>query len=512
VHEPPAGAPTAIAPEDLQVVSVHVPRVELSWTEVERATGYRVCLETDARAGGSTCSGEHAFRSEPYSTTSIELELPPALVRPGAIVAWRVGACNRAGCRYSGSARRLSLTIAPPVPVLLAPAANAMASETRPLLSWQAVPGADGYEICVAPAGVRCEESTAIRQRHTGSRLEAELPLPLLPGRVLAWTVAACTAGRCAYAPPRRLTAPALAAPAPLGPLDQATAGTGVQHFTWEPAPLAEYYRLCAYEERAARARGYGPGQACTELADAQIANVRATETELTLLAPDASARQLAWVVAACHHELEPECVYPRSARRLFVEPDHRVTLALESIDVRSSCDQESAGDWIVSMLALSGGQAETPSIWPTSGTRKARLGKAFQPAHEVTFERVRPESPLRVAVNVVDCDSDEVAAFRVPLARAPASLGAGAESFPVRVQCDGPRRKGAVAAYEIVGTVTFDLTPQQWRAGGKITAVSGAGACGSGAFAATIDVHATPVATTLEARGPDDLPPDAWR
>ncbi len=510
-HELPAVPPAPIGPEDLEVISVHTPRVRLAWTEAARATGYRVCLQPDAEAGAPGCAGENAFRTDPIAATSTELELPAGFVRPGALVAWRVGACNRAGCRYSSPARRLSFTAAPPAPVLLEPAPDAIATETRPLLRWQGVPATDFYQICVAPPGVGCEEPTAVHHRHTGSRLEAELPLPLLPGRALAWTVAACTAGRCTHASPRRLVAPALASPAPTSPPEAAVTGAGLQRFAWDAAPLAEYYRLCVYDERAARAHGYGPAQACSALADAQTSNVHTTDAELPLDAADATSRELAWAVGACHHELRPECVYPRAARRLWVEPDHEVTISVESLEVNASCDEESAGDWIISVLPVLGTRPGAASVWPATGTRNARVGKTVRPGHEVKLEHVRPDATVGVAINVIDCDGDEAAAFRVPVARAFRTLAAP-EYFPVRVNCAGEERNETGAAYEVVGTVAFELTPQQWRTGGKVTAASGGGDCGAGAFTATIGVRATPVATTLQTAGPDELPAEVWR
>jgi hypothetical protein len=127
----------------------------------------------------------------------------------GQTVHWTVAACNAEfGCVYQQQVKAISFPPLPSpqplpaAPTLLHPTEGHQTLSRRQTFSWQPVPGAVTYKLCVSPPGVACGSSGSYEVPALATTTYAvNLPLWLGPaGTQLHWTVAACNAtGQCTY-------------------------------------------------------------------------------------------------------------------------------------------------------------------------------------------------------------------------------------------------------------------------------------------------------------------------
>jgi hypothetical protein len=124
----------------------------------------------------------------------------------GQTVHWTAAACNATfGCVYQTQVAEITFPVIPPLtsaPILNSPPPGHVTLSRRQQFSWQPVPGAASYKLCVSPPGVQCGTASSYETVPLGVTIhETELPQWLGPiGTTLNWTAAACnTFNQCAY-------------------------------------------------------------------------------------------------------------------------------------------------------------------------------------------------------------------------------------------------------------------------------------------------------------------------
>lgn len=492
VASSPPAAPELVSPVDLEVVSALAPVLELSWREVPGTIAYRIC--TGSQQGSvlaAACNSGDADVFEPVTATETSVELPKA--RAGEILRWTVAACNRAGCSWSGAGRRISLSAMPPAPSLVTPAAGTRVTTPVPTLVWKAVPAAESYKVCVLPPGATCESPAAIvHDVEAGGPTAFVPPAPLLPGRPVAWTVAACVQGRCRYAwPPHRVDVAGLTPPTLISPGDGAAVSVPTVRFRWEPSSAADSYLLCAYDVDAARARGLDARAACDTQRLATRMRTRETSAELTIGGAGAGATtRYAWTVAACHSQSGEGCVYQARPRRLDVDAEYTVELRVESVEIHDDCDAASPGDWVLSVVAFVAGREHRRLVWPAQDAASVSDGQRLLVGERLVVPAVRAQSPVALVVSAVDCDGDALHAYSIPVGD---RLGGGPEGVRIGVDCTGEEAWEESGESDAAGAALLELAPEQWIAGGLFTSRSAGGDCGEGAFTVHVSARSVP-------------------
>lgn len=512
-------AVSLVAPADLHVESFLTPQVRFRWKPGPQATGYRVCVVDDPQRRVDVCGTTDSYTSTVVTGAAHDLALPRDLAVPGKMLGWTVGACNRAGCTFQPQMRRLSVSSAPPVPTLLVPQDGRVLDGPRLTMRWEPLADVDSYRVCVAPPGVECDQPGASVYDVPASGQTRFTPAsPLRPGQVAAWTVAACVAGRCSYAPSRTVSLPRLAAPALLGPPSPSSSATSRVRLEWAPVASAAYYRACAYDTQAAAVRGYDPEQACASLPHAVTRRSDETSTELVLDAGGSSADRFTWTVAACHPDQRPQCRYQRATRSVALEQRHTVLITLDSLEVHEACDDSSPGDWIVAMVPVAAGTRSAASSWPAAGSHNARTGEPLTPGHPVRLSGVAADAMVGAALTVVDCDGDGRSSFKVPIEASFTEQGSW-EQLSATFDCGGEELREKAKDHDMVGTVVFAFTPEQWRGGGRFSSRSAGGDCGEGAFTAWVEVSASSTPQPQASKGTfepltrfEPLAEDVWR
>jgi len=490
----PPKAPTLVEPVDLEVVSALEPLLSLSWKESAGALAYRICAGSQSpRELAVACASGDATLLGEVAGAAASVELPAEVAVAGTLVHWTVAACNRVGCSWSPAGRRVSLSATPPAPELLAPAAGARLESPAPELSWRRVAAADSYKVCMMPLGVSCESPRArVYDVAAGDRTAFIPPTPVLPGRPVAWTVAACVNGRCRYAwPPNRFEVAGLSAPTLVSPGDGAHIALPTVRFSWEPSAAADSYMLCAYDIDEAASRRLDARTACDTAGLATRMRTAETSAEMTLGGAGSGATRYGWMVGACHSQSSDGCIYPSRPRRLDVEAEYSVRLRIESIEIHADCDRESPGDWVLSAVPFVGGRERERLVWPP-GVRSVSDGDRLPVDRELVVSGVRAQSTVALVVSAVDCDGDALHAYTIVLGE---RLAGGPEVLRVGVDCSTVTNPEMSGESEDAGVAVIELSAEEWLAGGLHSVQSTGGECdagGGGAFTAHVVVEST--------------------
>ena len=264
------GVPGTISPAG------HINKVRpvFQWTDAEQAASYDIWID-DISAKRNAI-----LRLSGLSGTSVELATD---LLPGHTYRWYVRAANGDGLAGRWSLKQnFIVDYALPVVVLSSPAVNAIV-EAKPLLSWNAVAGADRYELRITDAAGRLafhEESIA-----SLSRMPADY---LSVGGAYLWSVRARNAQNQVgpWSAARRMTVKAtFTTPTALAPLTGHIV-TASPNFAWKAVANAMLYQFRLTNLSMSNALVY------------EGASLSATEFEVPSLVLNQSHRYR-WVVRA---------------------------------------------------------------------------------------------------------------------------------------------------------------------------------------------------------------------
>jgi hypothetical protein len=143
ISPPALAAPSLSSPANASKTADTTPN--LVWASVAGATQYEVQWATNATFKSN-------LLSQVVSDPTTSLTLPSLPNAAGQLYYWRVRSLNNFGVAGAFSlTRSFTLdTLAPDIPALLAPADNAISTNSRPVLSWTAETGASAYLIDLA--------------------------------------------------------------------------------------------------------------------------------------------------------------------------------------------------------------------------------------------------------------------------------------------------------------------------------------------------------------------------
>lgn len=228
---PPAAPPTPVAPTNC----VDTMRPLFSWDAAPKASGYYLVVKRVN--DGSILVNDYNITATAY--------VPRWDLTPGKLLEWKVKACNNAGCGpYSEYVPFTAFCPPTQPPILGAP--SGCVTGTQPTLTWQPVPGADGYRVVVFDATPGLGDPIVANAYPTTTSYVVSPPL--VPGKEYRWKVRADHgAGEGPWSNSRYFTVgctstmpPGSAALwSPYGPVT-----TPAVTYTWEPARGAVDYQL----------------------------------------------------------------------------------------------------------------------------------------------------------------------------------------------------------------------------------------------------------------------------
>ncbi len=165
-----------------------------SWSPVQNATSYRLCLSRPGLACGAPGS-----LVQQTSATSYAIQGRDDPLGLGNVIHWTAAACYGAQCVYNQRVRAITRGAVGGPPTLEAPPNDTLVSPSSAGFRWGSVPGALSYKLCVSRPGVACETGDSQVWMVTGLTATRTIPQPLSQVERLHWTVAACRDAACTY-------------------------------------------------------------------------------------------------------------------------------------------------------------------------------------------------------------------------------------------------------------------------------------------------------------------------
>jgi hypothetical protein len=500
---------------------------------------YVFCLTTESQ--GCSPATAVVVREVPLAERSYSFAaLPRAL--EGVSFYWTVGACTQAPreCAFAPS-RSMTWFVPPDVaPQLLQPAQVARVPPNAALFRWTSVPEARSYILCVAPAHLPCPApgtssanvltATSSGAGNTTIRVNLERFVDTAP----QWTVAACSApDLCIWQPARRTVRVAFdrALPELLRPVAAAVEDS-TPYFEWTAVDWADFYLLCITRTvmscpsepwelgrhpdilvlRYATNRTGGdsvpisfgpPGP--TPLRTSSGTFLRSANENPDLV--QFANQVVYWGVAACTALYQggpaASCRYVDERRRVSIRELWTVELTVPWLDVRSSGDNLSPGDWRLKLVSIQlrpllvpvspvpvpipvpGGTLETE--WPHGGSHDVSDGERVVPQLNIAHANVLPQDFFVLRIAAVDCDSSGI----WTLGNAFNGLQGVVDTLIDWTQtCGGEEAHELSGTNDFVGHANAAISASKWRnRRNSLESVESEGGIGAGAFRATIGV-----------------------
>jgi hypothetical protein len=308
--------------------------IEFQWQTVPDVNGYVICVVKPQYAGDACDfnldprAGYISWISgAPAANGQTTLDLPAELAPNGALTefAWTVSACAEDAYDCVGAEEYWWLVVdlrsQLVAPNLLSPPDGFVSDAHQTILTWEPVPGATSYRICMAyEPGDYCPPDG--HQTYMSAYLDpttTSWSIWTLPGNMeeYEWTVGACdAAGDCVWQQQvrsltvdRRFDPPALVS-AVVDPADP-----GRFTFSWNLVQGASRYIICVAEPGANCEYETGAWYKSSILGPA----VSTYPMDIPLwLAPDEQVTNLNWTVAACNDNLD--CTWQPADQPIVVD------------------------------------------------------------------------------------------------------------------------------------------------------------------------------------------------